>query len=462
MSFLRHDKASKQSTRPLRILVLNRSYWPDVEATGQLLTELCEELANDCDLTVIAGLPNYSFERNVLPTNETRNGVKIIRVRNKRYNKNSLLSRAIGLTSYLILSTWAAICLKRPDVIIAESDPPVLGLLGAILRRWHRCKFVNYLQDLHPEVGLALGRMKPGFFVAILKMATQIGLLTADRVVVLGQDMRRRVVERGTDERRVAVIPNWSDTQAIHPLPPSRKLRDEWGVGNAFVVMYSGNLGLSQNLDQVIDAAELLETEPVAFVLVGEGASKERLQNKVRERGLTNVWFLPYAPKEMLNESLNAADLHLVTLQAGLAGYIVPSKLYGILAAGRPYIAAVDSDSEIATLTDKHKCGVLVGPDSPVDLAAAIRQCVQDPFSLARMGRAARMLAVREFDRSLAADRFRETLRDVTSRIPDDCLVEKTPLPTLARETAHQPVVAFRRFSGAEALSFRTNASSSE
>lgn len=398
------------TTRPLRVLVLNRSYWPDLEATGQLLTELCEDLARNCQVTVIAGLPNHTFAKAELPERETRNGVEIVRVRNRRYQKTSLWSRAVGLSSYLLLSTWKALRQPRPDIIIAESDPPMLGFLGAILRRWHRCKLVNYLQDLHPEVGLALGRMRPGLLTAMLRHTTQVGLQAADRVVVLGQDMRRRVLARGVNDDRVVIIPNWSDTNAIRPEPPSRELRAAWGVGDAFVVMYSGNLGLSQNLNQVLDAAALLRDKPIAFVLAGEGASKEKLQHRAAEEKLTNVRFLPYAPKEKLGESLGAADLHLVTLQAGLAGYIVPSKLYGILAAGRPYVAAVDAESEVAALTEQHGCGLRVPPDSPTELAAAILRCAADRSALERMGRAARVLGEREFDRTQAAGRFRATL----------------------------------------------------
>ncbi len=435
------DKRRNGTARPLRVLVLNRSYWPDVEATGQLLTELCEELACSCSVTVIAGQPNHSFENTDLPAREVRNGVDIIRVRNRRYSKTSLWSRGVGLASYLLLSSWQALRAPRPDVVIAESDPPVLGLLGALLRRWHRCKFVNYLQDLHPEVGLTLGRMRPGPLTFLLRTTTQIGLWAADRVVVLGRDMQRRVGARGVSADRIAVVPNWSDTSAVRPGPPSRELRAAWGVDGTFVVMYSGNLGLAQNLDLVLEAAALMVGEPVVFVLAGEGASKERLRQKAVERNLTNVRFRPYAPKERLGEALGAADLHLVTLQSGLAGYIVPSKLYGILAAGRPYIAAVDADSEVASLTDEHGCGVRVPPDSPAALAEAIRRCQSTPDDLQRMGAAGRALAEREFDRTRAAERFRAVLTDLvplprslprpTEISPRLTLARSSPPPTL-------------------------------
>jgi colanic acid biosynthesis glycosyl transferase WcaI len=401
---------SRDLKRPLRLLVLNRSYWPDIEATGQLLTDLCEELARDCEVTVIAGQPNHSFEDGKLPEREIRNGVEIIRVRNRRYNKKSLWSRAIGLSSYLLLSAWKAICHKRPDVVIAESDPPLLGLLGAILRCRHRCRLVNYLQDLHPEVGLTLGRLRPGPLTTLVRTSTQIGMKAADRVVVIGHDMRRKVIARGIDEQRVTVIHNWSNTSSIRPVQPSQELRKKWGIRDEFVVMYSGNLGLSQNLDQVLDVAELMAREPIAFLLVGDGASKERLQKKATDRSLKNVQFLPYVPREMLGESLGAADLHLITLQSGLSGYIVPSKLYGILAAGRPYVAAIDPESELAAITTQHKCGMLATPDSPHELAAVIRRCANDPAGLVQMGQRARVLAEREFDQVHAANSFRNTI----------------------------------------------------
>lgn len=455
------DDLNGSTRRPLRVLVLNRSYWPDMEATGQLLTELCEGLAREFEVTVIAGRPNHAVEAEGLPRRETRNGVRIVRVRNRRYRKTSLWSRGIGLLSYLILSAWHALRQPRPDVVVVESDPPLLGLLGAVLRRWHRCKLVNYLQDLHPEVGLALGRLRPGPLAAVLKAATQVGLRAADRVVVLGEDMRRRVVARGVSGGCIRVIPNWSDTNAIRPVEPSARVRAAWGVTDEFVVMYSGNLGLSQNLDQVIDAAERLRGEAVAFVLVGEGASKERLQGRAAGRGLSNVRFFPYAPKERLGESLGAAQLHLVTLQGGLAGYIVPSKLYGILAAGRPYVAAVDADSEVAALTDEYGCGVRVAPDAPAALAAAIRRCAADPAALARMGRAGRALAEQEFDRAHATRRFGDTLRELAARparapssFSDDHPVLATRTPGAAR-----PLLGPARHPRAGSLSLRADRS---
>jgi glycosyltransferase involved in cell wall biosynthesis len=408
----------KGATAEREVLFLNRSYWPDLEATGQLLTELCTDLARGRPVTVIAGRPNYgeAGRPRGLLHEEEHDGVRIVRVGNRRFNKASLLSRVIGLATYLLLTAWAAFRRRRPAAVVVETDPPVLGALGALLKWWHRVPLVFYLQDLFPEVGLAMGKLRPGLLTRLLWLATQAGLQAADRVVVLGEDMRRRVLERGIDPAKVVIVPNWADTRLLRPTGPDPELRRAWGLDGHFVVMYSGNLGLSQNLEQVLEAARELRAEPVRFVLVGEGAEKARLQAWAAEWGLANVRFETYRPKERLNESLNLADLHLVPLRRGLMGYIVPSKLYGILAAGRPYLAAVDRDSELARITEEAGCGLCVEPDASGPIVEAVRRYLRQPEELAAMGRRGRRLAETRFDRGIAVARFADVLKQVRER----------------------------------------------
>jgi glycosyltransferase involved in cell wall biosynthesis len=301
-------------------------------------------------------------------------------------------------------------------VLVVETDPPVLGALGAVLKWWHGRPMVFYLQDLFPEVGLALGRFRPGPLTSFLRWTTQFGLDRADRVIVLGEDMRRRVLDRGVPPAKIDVVPNWADTAAVRPVEPSPALRREWSLNGEFVVMYSGNLGLSQNLEHVLEAARRLQDEPIAFVFIGEGAAKGGLMATAKDYGLDNMRFLPYQPKERLAESLGAADLHLIPLRCGLAGYMVPSKLYGILAAGRPYLASVDADSEVALVTREHGTGVVVDPDNPHALIDALRWCLAHQDELAAMGRRGRRLAEDRFDRRQSVRRFGEVLRDVLPR----------------------------------------------
>jgi colanic acid biosynthesis glycosyl transferase WcaI len=397
------------------LVFLNRCYWPDVEATGQLLTELCSDLARGHQVTVIAGQPNFvDVASRRLIEREVHDGVNIIRVRNSRFSKKSLVGRILGLSGYLLLAAWSAFTQRRPDVIVTETDPPVLGALGALLKAWHRCGLVYYLQDLYPEVGLTLGKLRPGPLAWFLRWATQFGLRHADRIVVLGEDMRRRVLDRGIPSEKIVIIPNWVDIGIVRPLCGANRLRKDWGLDACFVVMYSGNLGLSQNLEQILLAARELREEgersggnpPVHFLFVGEGAAKARLEARAAEWSLDNVSFRPYQPKEALSESLGVADVHLIPLQKGLAGCIVPSKLYGILAAGKPYIAAVDADSEVARITNEAKTGLVIQPDSAAELVAAVRWCLAHGDELATMGQTGRQVAAANFDRSIATADF--------------------------------------------------------
>lgn len=413
----------------MRTLFLNRSYYPDVEATGQLLTELCSDLAQRHQVAVIAGRPNFVSGSASLPSRETHAGVEIIRVRNVRFTKVGWLGRAAGLASYLLLAFWAGLWQRRPHVIVVETDPPALGALGALLKWWHRCPMVFYLQDLFPEVGLVLGKLKPGLLTSLLRWLTNFGLRHADRVVVLGEDMRRRVLERGLAPERVVVISNWADTAALRPTQEST-LRAEWGIGERFVVMYSGNLGLSQNLDSVLDAAEALRGQDVTFLLIGEGAAKPRLLAQAANRKLDHVRFLPYQPKEKLGASLAAADVHLIPMQPGLAGYMVPSKLYGILAVGRPYIALVDAEGEVARITERFHTGIRIDPNAPEQFVQAIRWCRAHPDELRTMGEQGRKMAEVHFDRARSVALF----DDLLSSLANEAVAMKpspNPVPSL-------------------------------
>jgi colanic acid biosynthesis glycosyl transferase WcaI len=392
-----------------RVLFLNRCYWPDVEATGHLLGELCGDLAAGYAVTVIAGQPNFLARR--LPAREWHAGVEIVRVGNRRFTKGSLGARAAGLLSYFLRAAWAAVRRRRVDVVVVETDPPVLGLLGAGLRWWHRCPLVYYLQDLYPEVGLIMGKLRPGPVAWLLRAATQAGLRAADRIVVLGEDMKRRVVARGIDPGKIDIVPNWADPDQMRPLPPDPAVRADLGADGRFVVMYAGNLGLSQSLDQTLVAAERLRAEPVQFVFIGDGASKPKLQSFAAEKGLTNVRFLPYHPKDRMSAFFSVADVHLVTLQRGLAGCIVPSKLYGILAAGGAYIAAVDADSEVTQITDQYQTGLRVEPDDADALAGAVRWCMAHRDELRAMGANGRRLAETRLSRRAAVADFDRVLR---------------------------------------------------
>lgn len=405
-------KRFKRGPIATKLLFLNRSFWPDLEATGQFLTELCEDLAQRHDVTVVCGPSYHAGARVARPLSEERYGrVRIVRTWGTRFQKSRLPARLVNLGTYYALAALRSMTLARPDVVIAETDPPLLGMLGALLKRRHRCKLVYNVRDLYPDIAVANGGVRSRTLLGVLRGANRLAYAHSDLVVTLGRDMRERIVAKGVPAAKVVVVPDWVDTNAIRPIDPNPMRAD---FGDKFVVMYSGNLGLSQQLDTVLDAAYSLSSDArILFVLVGDGARKQWLQEHARTLRLGNVLFLPYRPKERLAESLSAADLHLIPLARGAAGCLVPSKVYGILAAGRPYVAMMEDHAEVARLAVERGVGFVVPPGDAPQLAATIARAVSNSSELKTMGSRARKLAEQDFSRPTITAKFESMLEGV-------------------------------------------------
>jgi glycosyltransferase involved in cell wall biosynthesis/glycopeptide antibiotics resistance protein len=408
--------AGSAAPRRPSVLVLNRSYWPDVEATGQLLTELCEDLATEFEITVVAGQPNQNpagipfTSRGI----QRHRGVTIRRVAHLKPNKRFLLARSVGMLSYLASALIVATFFVRPEVIVIETDPFLLPLLGRWLRWWHKCNVVIYLQDIYPDVAIGLAKIREGWLTKFLRRRLLQSYRSANHVIVLGADMRLLMTEAGVPNVQITTLPNWVDTKRLYPIPDANRFREREGLGQKFVVMYSGNVGLCQNLDEVLDAANRIrDRNDIQFVLVGEGASRARLERIAAEQKLPNVRFFPYQPLSELAQSLSAADLHLIPLDPRVTRCLVPSKLYGILAVGVPAIVVADQRSEASRVIRDSAAGRVVAPGNPAALAEAILWCADNPEELAAMGCRARQLAEREYDRKPATQRFGQLLKHV-------------------------------------------------
>lgn len=396
----------------MRLLFLNRSFWPDLEATGQLLTELCVDLSQQHDVCVVAG-PSYHVRtaHRGLWQRDALGAVQIVRTWGTRLPKARLAARLLNLGSYYALAALGALRLPRPDVVIAETDPPLLGALATVLKARWRCAFVYYCQDIYPDVAEATGALRNRALLTLLARANARAYRHADRIVVLGDDMRRRLLGKGVPADKIVVLANWVDCDAVRPLT-TNSFRTQFS--DAFVVMYSGNLGLSQQLETILAAARQLRGDArVRFVFIGEGARRVWLEERARRDELGNVLFFPYQPKEQLAQSLGAADLHLIPLQAGLAGCLVPSKVYGILAAGRPFVAMMDADAEVATLAQAQRVGFVSPPGDAEGLVRVIHHALAQPSELEAMGARARELAEREFHRPILTRRFAALLEEL-------------------------------------------------
>jgi colanic acid biosynthesis glycosyl transferase WcaI len=398
-----------RARRP-RILVLNQYYWPGVEATAHLLSELCEALADEFEITVVTGMVADSAE----PGHTVRDGVEIVRVQSTAYDRSRLSLRAVNYLTYLGLSLWEGLKVDRPDIVLCMTDPPVIADLALVLARRFRAPLVVVSQDVFPEVAVALKRLDNPALVGVLRGATRVYLERADRVVAIGDTMRDRLEEKGAASERIVVIPNWVDTTDLEPQPRANEWAREHGLDDKFVVMHSGNIGHAQDLDSLIRAATFLrDLKDLRIVLIGGGARRDELKELAKVLETDQIVFMGYQPREVLADSLSAADVHVVGLAPGLAGYVVPSRVYGVLAVGRPVIAAAEADSETAKVVGDVGAGVVVPPGRPEQLAAAIRRAHDGELELEAMGQRGREWVTREADRRVAVDRYRELLRSL-------------------------------------------------
>jgi glycosyltransferase involved in cell wall biosynthesis len=406
----------------VRICFFNRSYWPDQAATGQLLTELAEDLVARYghDVTVVAGRAlNAAVEegagwRGGLIGREAHKGVTIRRANGTRMRPGRFVARATNYVSYFAAATVASFGVDRPDVVVSLTDPPFVGLAGLWTARRTGARFVYLCEDIFPEVAALIEDFQNDAVNGVLDRVNRYLLRHADAVVALGDRMRRRLVEeKGADPARVEVIHNWADCDAILPGPRDNRFARAHGLVDRFVVMHSGNVGLSQNLEVLIDAADRLRSrEGLTIAIIGDGSKRHALEAMATARGLDNVRFFPYQPKALLHESFATADAFVVSLKSGLEGFIVPSKVYGILAAGRPYIAATDPSAEPAAIVREGACGLVAAPDDPAALADAIATLYDDRVATREMGARARRVA-RQFDRRSAVEAYHELFRRV-------------------------------------------------
>jgi glycosyltransferase involved in cell wall biosynthesis len=405
-----------------RVVFFNRSYWPDAEATGQLLTDLTEDLAGRFDIEVVAGMPNSvvgELDANAASASAThRAGVKIRRLRHTRFGKRSFLGKACNLFTFWASAAATTFTLPDADVVVTETDPFLLPLVGRWLQKRRGCKHIVYLQDIYPDVAVAVGKLKEGRLSRWLRKRLFSAYAKADRVVVLSRDMAERCRRYGVPSDRIRVIPNWADTSVVHPRKGDNAFRKQNGLQSAFVVMYSGNLGMVHQLQPILQAAAALRASPeIQFLFVGEGVRKADLQRQAREQGLTNVRFLPYQPRETLADSLSAADLHVVSMDPATTELVMPSKLYGVLAVGSPVAALVDPGSELSEIVRKHEVGYVCDSRDPSLAAERLAYVVNFLAShrdvAEKQGASARKLAEEQYDRRLQTARFAGLLDEV-------------------------------------------------
>ena len=403
-----------------KVVFVNRYFHPDLSATSQMLSDLAFRLAQaGAEIHVICSRQLYEDASAELPRRQTVRGVHVHRVWTARFGRASLRGRALDYASFYFTATlrlWSL--LRSADVAVVKTDPPLLSVPAALAVALRGAKLVNWLQDVFPEVASRLGVPLPAVIQTGLRALRDRSLVFAKANVVLGTRMRDYLRTRDVEPQSLYIIENWADGAALLPKPAEHsELRASLGLQSRFVIGYSGNLGRAHEFDTLLAAARELSADPgYAFLMIGGGAKMSELKQRVLESGLTSFHFLPYQPREALADSLAAADVHLASLLPELEGLIVPSKTYGILAAGRPAIFIGDPDGELARLVAETDCGFAVRCADGAALAAALRSLHANRDELARMGARARVVFETRFTLDRAVRSWLQLLADLAAR----------------------------------------------
>jgi glycosyltransferase involved in cell wall biosynthesis len=399
----------------LRIALVNQYYAPAEAATARLLADLGEHLAAaGHDVLAICSRRSYLDPSRRYPARQHIRGVRVVRIRSTGFGRSSGAGRLVDYASFLAGAALRLVLGRRVDVVVCLTTPPMVSLLGVLLGRLRGTRSCFWVMDVYPEVAFALGVLSPTSaagrgFAALARWV----LRRSDRVVALGETMAAKLASLGA--RDVAVVHNWVDGEAIRPLPAAgHALRGAWGWQDRFVVLYSGNMGLAHDFETALSAAETLRDDPrILFAFVGGGPRRADAEREARRRGLANVVFKPPVAHEDLGQCLTAGDVHLVTSREGVEGLLVPSKIYGILAAGRPAIYVGPEDVELTRIVREGACGARLAVGDAAGLAASVREYAADPRRRAEEGARARRLFEDRFGRPRALAALRQVLESL-------------------------------------------------
>ncbi|HEX8414707.1 MAG TPA: glycosyltransferase family 4 protein, partial [Sphingomicrobium sp.] len=384
---------SEEATAPAggrpRVVVVNRFFHPDISATSQILSDAAFGMAAaGFAVEVVTSRARYDRSE-TLPATEVVRGVVVWRVTTLSGRK-SLVARALTFASFYVTAAARLWRVLRPgDVLVIKTDPPLFMVLASLLAGRKGARTVNWLQDLYPEVAAELGvSLARGWTGRLLTRLRNNALRNAAANVAIGHRMAERLLSADVPPGHIRVIPNWSDDEAVTPLPQSEDLRCAWGLSGRFVIGYSGNLGRAHEIATVLAAAQLYrDDDTVRFLFVGGGDLRRSLETEVARLRLANVVWQPYQARERLSKALAVPDVHWLTLAPELEGLIVPSKVYGIMAAGRPFIFVGDRNGEVAMMAKRYDCGQVVSPKDAAGFVAAVERLRADPFERERQGR---------------------------------------------------------------------------
>ena len=405
----------KQPKTKKKMWVITELYYPEDNQTGYYLTRIAEGLAEDFDVKVICGQPNYAARGTRAPKRETHRGVEIFRVWGTTLDKNVLAFRLFNMLTLGVskfLKSFRKIA-KGEDVLVV-SAPPSLPFGTAVAAKIRRAEYSLIIQDKYPEILTAVGKSKPdSFFIKLLNNLNRRLYDSAKKIIVVGRDMKKLVAGQMNgnqpDDSKIDVIQNWASLEEVEPLPRNANpLLEELNLSDKFVFLYAGNMGHPQDLESIVECAEKLKNDPrFHFLFIGSGVKRKWLEREVGEKHLSNVTVIAPRPRSEQKIFLNACDVGLVPLVNRMCGVAMPSRTYNFLAAGKPILALTDEHSEVAMVIEDDQVGWFVPPHHPEELLAMIYKIYGERSNLTEMGVRARRAALEKYSAEVAIIKFK-------------------------------------------------------
>ena len=397
----------------MRILLLNLYYPPDTSATAKMAETVVHALARENEVTVLCGRPSYDpTERRAwrLFQTEEKGKVRVVRVGSTDFPRFDMIKRVLNYLTYTALVIPRAL-FTSCDAVLAMTDPPFEGILGALVALLKRKPYFYNIRDMYPDMAVGGSLVAPGLLARVWEKLHRWALQRATKVIVLGEDMRNRIIAKGVRADHIEIVRDGTEIvsasaqatqQSAHTELDEQVIRTIRGDFK-FVLLHAGNIGFYGAWETLLAAAQKLTGDGIGLVFVGEGA--QRAQLEAAANGASNVRFLPFFPGNKIPSVLAAADAHLITIKRGLEGVVVPSKMYGILAAGRPIVAVAPGETDAVALGEKLGFSVGADPDDPEQAAKVVRELAADPGRIARMREAA-LAAAPGYDRVKELEKF--------------------------------------------------------
>lgn len=406
-----------------KLLIYAHYFYPDVASTGQILAELAEGMIDAFDITVICVVPSYSgvieekYKSKRIYIEEYK-GIKIVRVRVPEFEKSNKISRIKNLLAYFFNSLIATTKIEKQDYIYTISQPPILGGVLGVLGKWIKGgKLIYNIQDFNPEQTIAVGYAKNKLLLNTVMAVDKFSCKNSDKVIVVGRDMQETLKNRFNNKKVPSnvFINNWINEREIYPLdqnhPKIIAFKEKYNLKDKFIIMYSGNIGLYYDLENIIKViGEFKDREDVVFAFIGDGTVKSKIEEYVTDNKLNNVTFIPYQDKADLIYSLNAADIHWVVNAKGIKGVSVPSKLYGVMAAGKPVLGVLDEGSEARLIVEECNCGVCIEPGNYKEISRNIEYILNNKELIKSLGQNGRKYLEVNLTKDVSINKYKETI----------------------------------------------------